>query len=324
MESAINNTELKEIYQMLCETRFFQELLVKKELVGYYGLGEEAMMIGCLAALKKDDIINAYFRGCDRAIDRYKKGVSIKTQMAWFMKKKNPGSNYDPQKQNSKNGILYLTSSCIGCDMDLSCGAAISQKLLNTGRVVLLLSGDGATSKGNFHETLNFAALQKAPLIYFVQKNGWAMSTPLSKDICVESVTQFGKGFGIPTVIIDGNDILTVKKEVENAAKWAREGNGPIMIEAETYRMARHSLHDEDDYRSQREKDEWTKKDPLLRFEKKLAEYGIEQKDLDGIKIKVKKEIMDAYEWAKDLPDITVEEMLQEQQDVVSCMWGGN
>jgi len=320
----IGKDEVRHIFEMLCESRYFQEELKRNDIGGYYDIGEEAITIGALAALEKDDKVSTYFRG-EAAALRIKSALSLDEMMAWWMMKKSSGhpvTNVLPSLWTDvEHGVIGTTSSCIGGDMDVCCGVALAQKLLKTDRVVLLIIGDGAASKGNFHEMLNFASLQKMPLIVLVRANSWAMSTPSEQNIAVKNVSQMVGSYNIPSEIIDGNDALSVRDEVKKAADWARNGKGPYLIEATTYRMVGHSSHDEDDYRSIEILNSWTKKDPIVKMEKHMTQSGFSATEIEKIKENTKQAVVNAYERAKVLPDQDIEEVMKLHETVVNHMW---
>jgi TPP-dependent pyruvate/acetoin dehydrogenase alpha subunit len=130
------------------------------------------------------------------------------------------------------------------------------------------------------------------------------------------------EAYRIPSVITDGNDALSVYREIKKAADWARSGKGPYLVEATTYRMVGHSAHDEDDYRSLEVLGEWKKKDPILKMEQHLREYGISEAESEAIKNKVKQEVANAYEKAAALPKTDIGDVRKIHESIVERMWG--
>lgn len=321
----IGKDGMKKLFVELCEDRSVQEILKENNLGGYFDIGEEAVTVGSLAAMQDDDFVNVYFRG-DAAVLRLKGAVTLEDQVAWWLRRKgstNPITNVVPTGWlDPSRGLIGTTSSCLGGDVDVCCGVALAQKLQKTGRVMVLLIGEGATGKGNFHESLNFASILKMPFVIVVRENGWAMSSPKEDCIAAEHVSQMANSYNIPSVITDGNDVLSVRKEVEKALEWARAGKGPYMVEAKTYRMGGHSIRDEDDYRSIEILNEWKKKDPLLKMEKQMLENGFSAAEIEEIRNKVRKAVSDAYARAQTLPQQEIDEVLETHQAVVNRMWG--
>jgi pyruvate dehydrogenase E1 component alpha subunit len=142
--------------------------------------------------------------------------------------------------------------------------------------------GDGATSEGDFNEALNFAGVYQAPVVFVVQNNGWAISTPRSKQTAAEYIADRGPGFGIPSYIVDGNDFLALYQIISDAVERARAGNGPTLIEAITYRLGAHTTADDPTkYRDAEEVAYWAKRDPLIRFRNFLTNQKLLTKSED-------------------------------------------
>ena len=321
----VSRKELELMFGQLCESRYFQETLSNNDFGGYLDFGEEAITIGSLAGINEDDYISNYFRG-DGAVLRYRGVVTLQDEMAWWFGKatgSTPVTSVVPTNWSAVDyGVIGATSACLGGDADLCCGVALAQKLQKTGRVMLFLTGDGATSKGNFHEVFTMASLQKLPIIFVMRANGWAMSTPTEKAIACKHVSDMAQAYGMPSSIIDGNDVLSVREEVLKAANYARSGNGPVMIEAATYRMAAHSSRDEDNYRSDEEKKQWAAKDPVLKTEKIMLEYGYTEDEINSIKNDIKAAVTDAFEKSKLLPAMSMDDVLEKEMSIVNLMWG--
>lgn len=321
----MNKETALDIYRMMCESRRFQQILKETDVGGYLDIGEEAINIGALVALDKSDIVGSYFRG--EAIPlRYKGFVDMEGHMAWWFRRKgagNPETNVLPSLWTEPAcGFIGPASSCLGGDMDLLCGAALAQKLQRSGKVVIMFVGDGAVAKGNFHEVMTFAALHKLPLIVMIRNNGWAMSTPTSESIAVENIAEMAPAYAMPAEVVDGNDAEAVYNAVQKAAEYAREGKGPYMIEAKTYRMVGHSSHDEDDYRSEKVMEEWKKKDPIMNMEGHLKTLGVTEEEIADICKQAQESVQSAYEKVMTLPPIELGDVRQEHIDVVKRMWG--
>jgi pyruvate dehydrogenase E1 component alpha subunit len=198
----------------------------------------------------------------------------------------------------------------------------LAQKLKKTGRVVTFITGDGTLAKGNYHEVFTTAALFKLPIIFVIRANGWAMSTSIEKSVAFKRVSDMAAAYQIPASIIDGNDALAVRDEVKKAADYARGGNGPVFIEATTYRMAAHSSRDEDDYRPAEDKQLWAAKDPILLMERIMLRFGFEQAEIDAIENDTRKRVADAFEKCKALPSADINEVLEKEKSVVNHIWG--
>ncbi|MCD7736034.1 MAG: thiamine pyrophosphate-dependent dehydrogenase E1 component subunit alpha [Lachnospiraceae bacterium] len=315
---------LMESYKNLVQQRYFQEKILDYGIGIYTEIGEEAITVGACAALEKSDIITCYFRG-EGATLRYKGGISIKEQMCCWLgrlgEKEYINTTLPSAWTDVEHGVIGTSSSLIGADADIATGAALAQKKLGTGNVVVFMSGDGATSKGNFHEMFNWASRFQLPLMILVRGNGWAMSTPVEDDICVSSIADMVKPFGIRTYECDGNDVSDVYQCIGDAASYSRKGR-PSLVYAKTYRISGHSAHDEDDYRDPAVLEEWKKKDPVINAENQLKAMGVKPEDINIVKEAARQEIDEAYEWALQRSEITVKQFYQVQQAVVNDMWG--
>jgi pyruvate dehydrogenase E1 component alpha subunit len=151
-------------------------------------------------------------------------------------------------------------------------GTAWADKILGNGRVSLTLFGDGATSEGDFHEAMNFAGVYATPTIFFCQNNGWAISLPFDKQTAAESLVDRALGYGMPGIVVDGNDLLAVVAATEQAVARARTGDGPTFIEAITYRVGPHTTADDPGrYRTEDATASWRAKDPISRVKAYLA-----------------------------------------------------
>ena len=319
----MNQTEILFIHEQLCISRFFQEKLLEAGLNAYTEFGEEAISVGSALAMG-NGVMSCYFRGEGNVV-RLKGGINIRDQMAWLLGRKNEGGFLSTTLPSAwtdvTHGVIGTTSSLIGADADVAVGVAMAMKMKKTGKAVLFQSGDGATSKGNFHECLNFCSLYHLPMILMVRGNGWAMSTNVERDIHVSSIPDMVRPFGFLIIEVDGNDILAVMDAVKQAQKHAVQ-TGPVLIYAKTYRMSPHSAHDRDLYRDPEVKKMWEKKDPILLLEKTILNTGVSLDRLDENKAKAKSEVEDAYTYALAQPYFTEHELLARQQSFIRTIYG--
>lgn len=311
------------LFKEMLLTRLFQKKLLEAGINAYTEKGEEAISVGSALGIG-DSIISCYFRGEGSAL-RLKQGIGLKDQMAWWLGRKNNlgvvSTTLPSAYTDVSHRVIGTTSSLIGGDMDVAVGVAMAQKK-KQGGAVLFMCGDGATSKGNFHEMLNFSSLYRLPFIIMVRGNGWAMSTPVSKNTHVADITWLGDAFGIKTLKIDGNDVCEVYETVK-AAEKSVQTDGPVMIYAKTYRMSAHSAHDEDEYRTPSDKTVWEDKDPILRLERRLEEGEMTREEVSRIKKGCSQQIEEAYAWACRQPVIPVEEYLYIQRKIVNNIYKG-
>ena len=246
--------------------------------------GQEATQTGAVAALADQDWIFPAYREPGMALYR---GMPVQEIIDHFY-----GNANDPQKGRrlpglfggDKNKIKFVNPSApIGTQIVQAAGAAYAASYLEDNACTIVFFGDGATSSSDFHSGMNFAGVTKSPCIFFCQNNQWAISVPLSKQTAAKTIASKAIAYGMPGVLVDGNDILAVYNAVKEAADRARRGDGPTLIEAVTYRMGPHTSSDDPTrYRSKEEVDEQRKRDPIARFEK----YLIAKKLLTDDKIK--------------------------------------
>ena len=163
--------------------------------------------------------------------------------------------------------------------------------------------GDGSTSRGDWHEGVNFAAVQKLPVVFICNNNQYAYSTPLELQMGCKHVADKGPAYGIPAEIVDGNDVFAVYEATKRAAAHARAGHGPYMLECKTFRMTGHSAHDAASYVPKRLFEEWEKLDPIVRAERRMLDEGwAMQSEIDELHAAVRQEVDEAVAWAEASP----------------------
>jgi pyruvate dehydrogenase E1 component alpha subunit len=186
----------------------------------------------------------------------------------------------------------------------IATGAALSQKLLGTGCVVLCFFGDGATGQGAFHEALNMGATWRLPVIYFCENNLYAMSTPVADAFAQPSVAARAAAYALPSAQVDGNDYFAIREAVREAADRARAGDGPTLLEALTYRYCGHSKSDGCEYRTAEEEASWHARDPLALMADRLLTEGLATADeLATLVAQAREAVADAVEFARQSPE---------------------
>jgi pyruvate dehydrogenase E1 component alpha subunit len=265
--------------------------------------GQEAVAVGASAALRDDDYVVATYRGHHHAIAR---GATPFECLAELMSKAT-GLN------KAKGGSMHLTKAdhgmlgsyaIVGSHLPIAAGAAWSAKLRGTDQVAVAFFGDGATNIGAFHEALNLAAVWKLPVLFVCENNFYMEYTPIrSVTSVVNPAADRASAHGLPAQVIDGNDVAVVHDAVAQAAERARAGDGPTIIEAQTYRHYGHSRADPAKYRPSDEVAHWMQRDPLDVAKSRLTELGVtdgEIADADGRAARV---VEEAIEEAKAAPD---------------------
>jgi pyruvate dehydrogenase E1 component alpha subunit len=295
-------------YQRLVLIRRFEErlsdLFAQGKVPGtaHFCLGQEATAVGALAALEPADLVTSNHRGHGHFLA---KGADPRRVLAEIMGK---ATGYCGGRSGSQHmsdpAIGFLGANGITAGMiPVATGAALSQKLLRTGRVVLCFFGDGATGQGAFHEGVNLGAIWQLPVVYFCENNAFAMSTPVAESFRVTSIAERAAAYGIPGVRVDGNDYFAVREATQAAADRARAGAGPTLIEALTWRQCGHSKSDECAYRTRAEEADWLTRDPLPRLAQALRDRGATEDQLAEAERWVDEQVLAAVEFAEKSPD---------------------
>lgn len=253
-------------------------LLQRQGRVAFYGpvSGQEAAIIGSAYALEKQDWIFPALRealGCCLV-----RGAPLATMLAECF-----GTAIDVQKGRQmpshysyRPANVVAWSSCIGTQLPHAAGAAMAMKYKGDPAVAIGYIGDGGTSEGDFHVALNFAGVYKAPAVFFIQNNQWAISVSAKAQTASATFAMKADAYGFPGVRVDGNDVLAVYRVTRDALARARRGDGPTLIEAVTYRIGPHSSSDDPSkYRDPKEEEEWRRRDPIDRFRKYLQSQGV-------------------------------------------------
>jgi pyruvate dehydrogenase E1 component alpha subunit len=314
---ALNKEKLLNMYETMVKIRKFEEktndLFLDGKIPGFVHLyiGEEAIATGVCANLTNDDQIASTHRGHGHCIA---KGGELDLMMAELFGK---STGYCKGKGGSMHiadrdlGILGA-NGIVGAGMPIATGAAFAMKYNKTDQVSVVFFGDGASNRGTFHEALNMASTWKLPVVFVNENNGMGLYTKQSKHQNVKDVADRAHGYGIKGVTADGNDVLAVYEVANEAIKHAREGKGPTLIEFKTWRQRGHFVGDAELYRTEEEKQEWMKKDPIPRYEKYLIESETATKEeLQAIKNKVDGMVGKAVQFADESPYPNVEELIE-------------
>jgi pyruvate dehydrogenase E1 component alpha subunit len=209
-------------------------------------------------------------------------------------------------------GMLGATA-VVGAGIPIAVGAGLSIKLRKASQVVACFFGEGASNQGTFHEGINMAAIWKLPVIFICENNLYAMGTRQSRVMLIENIADRASAYGIPGVVVDGNDVLAVYEATLRAVERARKGEGPTLIECKTYRHKGHSRVDPAKYRPREEVEEWIAKDPIKRFKEKLLRDGIlAETEFQQITREVTVEIEEAVRFAMESPYPAPEEALED------------
>ena len=304
----LERADLLQIYYFMRLTRAMEDrtrtLFLQGRIVGgvYTAQGHEATTVGAAMTLQHGDCIVPQHRDLGMHLVR---GTSPRAVMCqWLARGNSPTLGRDGQVHigDMHHGIVPMIS-VLGESLPVACGLALTMKMRKRKTVVLASCGDGATNTGPFHEAVNFAAVQKLPLVLVIENNGYAYSTPGSKQFAIQHLSERAAAYGIPGKSVDGNDVLAVIQSIDEAVEHARSGGGPVLIECKTFRVRGHSEADKADYVPDALREEWLAKDPLVRFEAHLSQVqGFTAEEKAEIEARIKEIVDDAVRFAEQSP----------------------
>ena len=317
MKVAIEKQKLISMYTVMLRIRMFEEKVAREFADGnipgfcHVYIGEEAVATGACANLIKTDYITSTHRGHGHVIA---KGARTDLMMAELFGKKtgyNSGKGGSMHVADTDIGILGA-NGIVGAGTVIASGVGLSIMVRGTDQVVVCFLGDGATNNGRFHEGVNLAACWQLPVIYIIENNLYAQATRITNTCKVENLSDRAVAYGIPGVTVDGNDVLAVYEVVSEAINRARRGEGPTIVECKTYRSHGHYEGDPQVYKSKEEIEAWLKNDPVLSFQKQLAEIGVlTAKEANTIKQELADEMNRAVKFAQESPFPDPEDTLE-------------
>ncbi len=286
------------------EDRIERKLYRQGKILGgvYVGRGQEAIPVGVGLTAEPEDVLCPSHRDLALFLIR---GIHPRQIFAQYMGRVGGltrGRDGNMHMGDMNRRIIAIISA-MAASVPVAAGAALALKYRGTKNIAYCFFGDGATSRGDWHEGLNLAAVQKLPVVYVCNNNQYAYSTPLNKQMACANVVDRAPGYGIPAEMVDGNDVFAVHKAAQRAAAHARAGNGPYLIECKTFRMTGHSAHDAAEYVPAGLREEWAAKDPIARLEKKMiGKDWAAQDEIARMHDEIRQEIDAAVEWAENSP----------------------
>lgn len=315
----IPKEKLLHMHRLMLDIRNFDnkvnQMVKKGQVPGmtHFSVGEEAANVGAIAAIGQQDFITSNHRGHGQSIAME---IDLNGMMAEIMGKATgtcKGKGGSMHIADLDNGNLGA-NGIVGGGMGMAIGAALTQKMKNTGKIVLCCFGDGACNEGTFHETLNLASIWKLPVIFYSINNFYGISTPIKNVINVDYNYQRASAYGIPGHFIeDGNDIVAVYEKMQEAVEYVRNGNGPVLVESVTYRWFGHSTSDPGKYRTKEEVDSWKKKDPIVKFRNYLVDNNLATvQELDELDVQSKTAVEDAVKFALNSPEPSYESAFED------------
>jgi pyruvate dehydrogenase E1 component alpha subunit len=306
--------QLLEMFYWLKLIRAFDErlsILVRQGKVRsgvYTGIGQEAIVVGTCFGLRPEDFICPLHRDLGTFL---MKGVDTRTMMSqMFGKATGLSKGRDSALHSGSNELgIFGNTSMLGANLPVAAGLALTFKMEETDNVVVAYFGEGASNVGDFHEALNFAGVQRLPVIFVCENNQYAYSVPVEKSMAIDDVADRAESYGFDGVAINGNDVLAVYQTTQGALARARSGEGPTLIECKTYRWHGHSEHDKAFYRTDEELAMWKSRDPIPTFTTYLQHRNVlNDEKLKSIEERVKSTIDDAVTFAEQAPDPRPEE----------------
>jgi TPP-dependent pyruvate/acetoin dehydrogenase alpha subunit len=301
----LEKRQLHELYYWLQLNRVLEDRLVSLYRTGkvvggvYTSRGQEGISVATAYALERDDLIAPMIRNSGALLVR---GFTPRDLLTQYMARRTSptgGRDGNLHTGDLRRGIV-APISMLGALIPVMAGAALAMKMQKKRSVALTYIGDGGTSTADFHEGLNFAAVQKVPLVLVIEDNGWAYSTPTRLQTGNPDFTTRARAYGVIGFDVDGNDVVAVYETAHQAVALAREGRGPVVIAARTMRMRGHAEHDDAWYVPKELFEEWRERDPILRFEQYLAATGfVSGAERDIILERVRSEVDEATEFAE-------------------------
>jgi len=310
--AGLGRDQLLEIYRYLRLTRVLEERLSalyrQSKVIGglFRSLGQEGESVASAYALtrgRNQDILSPLIRNLGAMLVMGAAPIEILRQYMAKAESPTHGRELNVHFNDLEKGYLGQISH-LGDMIPVMAGIALSFKLRGEPRVGLVYIGDGGTSTGTFHEGLNFAAVQKVPLVVIAEYNRWAYSTPPEKQFAVKDLADKAKGYGVPAVTVDGNDVVAVYEATKFAVERARRGHGVHFIEVKTYRRTGHAEHDDQHYVPKEELDWWAKEnDPVDRYVQQVLQNAwAEERELKAIDAEVTAEVNEATDACADEP----------------------
>ncbi len=316
----VSKDMLLDMYRKMKTIRRFEEraieLYKQTEIYGYLHpyIGEEAIAVGSCAAIRDDDYIISTHRGHGHCIA---KGADINRMMAELFGKEAGycrGRGGSMHIANVKEGNLGA-NGIVGGGMPMAVGAAFGSVLMQQDRVIICYFSDGASNNGVFNESLNLAAIWKLPVVFMLENNQWAVSTPVTYSCAIEHLARRADGYGMPGVVADGNDVLAMLRVTAEAVERCRSGEGPTLIEAKTYRRMGHHCNDPAEYYDPDVVESWESNDPIDNLREHVLENSLcSEQELEEIDRIVEGDMETAIAFARNSPEPDLGEFLTEME----------
>lgn len=280
------------------------ELYHEGQLPGliHVSIGQEAVAVGVGAALAEGDYVYGTHRSHGHFLARGADPDRMMAELAGRATGYCQGRGGSMHLVAAERGVLGATGVVAGT-VPLALGTGLACKQEGGGKVVAVYFGDGAANTGGFHESLNMASLWKLPVVLVCENNGYAEFTPMSAHTVVEHISVHGQAYGIPSEIVDGNDVLAVHEAAQSAAARAREGGGPTIVECLTHRLSGHYVGDPASYQQAQAVEEWRERDPIRRFSAVLKGRGVlDEEQVRAVEERARSQVEEAVRFAMESP----------------------
>lgn len=309
----MSNTGMKELYNEMLLLRRFDKLsmqLKMKDLIysGYHPTeGQEAIAVGFCGALREDDVLLSTHRPHIHAIAG---GCTLEAVLTEMMGRTTGSSGgLGGAMQFVDHDHNFYCGSIVGSNMPIATGVAMAMKQQGSDRVCMCMFGDGASNTGSFHEALNLAAIWKLPILFVCENNGFAEAMPVREFVSCERISSRARAYDLEEITVDGNDVEQTRSVAEDLIARTRNGEGPFLVEAVTYRIRGHYVGDpEKTYRTREEVAEKKKEEPLVRAKARLLEEGVDPGELDTMDAGIRERMKALTDWAIEQPFPTLEQ----------------
>lgn len=315
----LDPSRLLDLYRQMRLIRVFEERAAEQYMLGkirgflHLYIGEEAIAVGSISVLEPRDYIATHYRDHGHALAR---GMEPKTVMAELFGKATGCSR-------GKGGSMHLFDASrnfmggyaiVGGHLPIAVGLALAAKQRGEDRVTLVFLGDGALNGGEFHESMNLAAVWKLPVLFLCENNLYGMGSHVEETLALaKAIYKVADAYNMPGRQVDGMEVLAVREATQEAVDWIRRGNGPSFLEARTYRFRGHSMADPMDYRQKAEEEEWRLRDPLVTFRRHILEERISTpQEVGAVEKEVERQVEEAIAFADQSPDPPLESLYQD------------